>query len=150
LNFFIPYLSSIYLRLATIFVALTGATGLGVSVYFVCASWPLAIASAGCGAWVLLNRFELQKSFSQPNAMYWREEGKQVAVYLDDKEVHLDRLWATPLCLVITGTIKDTTDDTSNGIEKRRDVRVMLGKDAMSDNCWHSLQMWRVWRQRGV
>lgn len=135
-------------------MALTGATGLGVSVYFVSASWPLAVASAGCGAWLLLNRFELQKSFSQPNAIYWREEGKQVAVYLDDKVVHLDRLWATPLCLVITGTINEevneTTDDTFDGTEKRRDVRVMLGKDAMSDNCWHSLQMWRVWRQRGV
>jgi hypothetical protein len=146
LNFSIPYLSSIYLQLATVFVAVTGAAGLGVSVYFVYASGLLAIASAGCGAWLLLDRFALQKSFFQPRAMHWRENDKQVAVYLDDKTLHLDRLWATPLCVVITGTI----NETSEGLEKRRDVRVMLGKDAMSDNCWHSLQMWRVWRQRGV
>jgi hypothetical protein len=146
LNFSIAYKNSRYLRLASIFVAFAAAVGMGTSAFFIFESLIAAIASAAVCFWLFIRPLNLQKTFDQPELIDWRENKKAVAVFLDNKVLHPDRLWANSLFVVITGTISETFQ----GFEKPRYVRVMLGKDVISDNSWHSLQTWRVWRQRGV
>jgi hypothetical protein len=98
---------------------------------------------------VLAAVLNIEKSFTHPSQVVLELKASN-ELNLDGVSYRLETLWASPLLLILVACDTcDTCDtyDTQADVPVR--VRLLLGKDAVSDQQWSEIQTWSVWCQRG-
>jgi hypothetical protein len=120
------------------------AIGCALSFHFV---WSLTPVTAGVAVavtfFVLAAVLNIEKSFTHPAEVVLELKASN-ELNLDGLSFRLETLWASPLLLILVAC--DTCDSQAD-VPVR--VRILLGKDAVSDQQWSEIQTWRVWCQRG-
>jgi hypothetical protein len=135
-QFALTYRRSIWLLISRWFVALIAGCATALILYSLTTSLLLCLS---CGLFILglfLTVLRFDRAFYHPQAMAWRTETGPEQVLVDAKPQVVHSIWA--LGWVVFLVLQDGP--------KRK--RVMLGKDAYSDQTWHAIEVWRVWRQR--
>jgi hypothetical protein len=120
---------------------LVAALGCTLSLHFV---WGLASVLAAilfavmfC---VIAKELNIEKSFFHPTTIELELKAPN-QLRLDGVSYRLQTLWASSLFLIVV----------ARGVQADApaNARVLLGKDAVSDQQWAEIQTWRVWCQRG-
>jgi hypothetical protein len=95
---------------------------------------------------VLAAVLNIEKSFTHPSEIVLDLKASN-ELKLDGVSYRLETLWASPMLLIVVACATCATCDTQADVPVR--VRILLGKDAVSDQQWSGIQTWRVWCQRG-
>jgi hypothetical protein len=117
------------------------ALGCALSFHFVWGLNPMTAAVAVVVTFlVLAATLNIEKSFTHPSEVVLQLKASN-ELNLDGLPYRLETLWASPLLLILVACEMQTDVPVR--------VRVLLGKDAVSDQQWSEIQAWRVWCQRG-
>jgi hypothetical protein len=120
---------------------LVAAFGCALSVFY---SFDRAILLAAITFIVALfaipKALNLDQLFFHPSSVLLDLQGEKEIVF-DGAPFRLEMIWASPLLLVL-GAVELQ-------LVRPRRVRVLLGRDTLSDEQWSDVQAWRVWCQRG-
>jgi hypothetical protein len=106
-------------------------------ICFVMAAWPLSV----------------EKSFYEAKTLQFlypqvRNDATSPLLTVDGQNADLTAVWSCPVFSVLAASLAPINQAT-NKPKDSTTIRLLLGRDAMTDEQWHQFQVWRVWRQRG-
>jgi hypothetical protein len=121
--------------------ALVAAFGCALSIFY---TFDRAVALAAISFTVLL--FAIQKALNFDRLLFHPSSvlldlQREKEIVINGDPFRLEMIWASPLLLML-GAV-----ELERGRPRR--VRVLLGRDTLSDEQWSDVQTWRVWCQRG-
>jgi hypothetical protein len=121
--------------------ALVAAFGCALSIFYI---FDRAVALAAISFTVLL--FAIQKALNFDRLLFHPSSvlldlQREKEIVINGDPFRLEMIWASPLLLML-GAV-----ELERGRPRR--VRVLLGRDTLSDEQWSDVQTWRVWCQRG-
>lgn len=121
--------------------ALIAAFGCALSLFY---TYDRAIVLAAItfivALFAILKALNFDRLFFHPSLVLLDLQGETEIVF-DGAPFRLEMIWASPLLLVL-GAVELQLD-------RPRRVRLLLGRDTLSDEQWSDVQAWRVWCQRG-
>ena len=121
--------------------ALIAAFGCALSLFY---TYDRAIVLAAItfivALFAILKALNFDRLFFHPSLVLLDLQGEKEIVF-DGAPFRLEMIWASPLLLVL-GAVELQLD-------RPRRVRLLLGRDTLSDEQWSDVQAWRVWCQRG-
>jgi hypothetical protein len=121
------YLFGLYVSLLTLLVG------------FALAAWPLSVEKSFYDAKTL--------QFLYPQR---RNDATAPLFTVDGQSADLTAVWSCPMFSVLAASLApDTVNQAKSKPKHSTTIRLLLGRDAMTDEQWHQFQVWRVWRQRG-
>jgi hypothetical protein len=109
---------------------------------FMLAAWPLSV----------------EKSFHHAKTLEFlfpqvRSDETAPLFTVDGQNADLTAVWSCPLFSVLAASLLPASSLPANGVVGKTprpiSIKLLLGKDVMTDEQWHQFHLWRVWRQRG-
>jgi hypothetical protein len=126
------------MRLASMLVA---AFGCALSAFYLFdRAWLVGICVFVASTTLLSTLFKLDRFYLHPSVIALGFEASK-EVSLDGYPYRLEAIWASPILLILVVIELE--------VETGKRVRLLLGRDTLSDEQWSEVQTWRVWCQRG-
>jgi hypothetical protein len=141
----IGYAKSRYLFGLRWFCALLAAAGIGLGCFYVFSNPMIAIATFVAGLFVTAWPLNVENSFHHPKELRFQMQANQ-ALSLDNSHCELRAIWGCPWFVILSVRTSGATQ--SRFARATRHRQILLGRDCLSDQEWHSFARWRVWRQR--
>jgi hypothetical protein len=98
----------------------------------------VSVVVAGIGLFATILKSE--QLYFQPSVIALGFEASK-EISFNGHPYRLEAIWASPILLILVAVESD--------VAAAAKVRVLLGKDTLSDEQWSEVQAWRVWCQRG-